>query len=318
MPARRLLMRKIRATRRKIVLGGMVVAARVWKLNVGGLDWPMVYNRAAALHKPSPVMVTGLSPVMVTGLKGYVQGQVDLVAADHVAGSTTSAAAPTEDQQQQRRDESRLDGLIGHLAVTSRALDHPFNEDRGPRGPRGRPDDGGQPAAPGRRAAPRLGRRGETRSSRRPNQEDAEVIRMSQWAEVRHLHVVEGVPKKEIARRLKLDVKTVRRAIGRPTPPVQVSPPRPGTRLAHLAPSTNRRRRRSTSTAAVSAWRTTAPTAAATSRARSCPTAAAAASRAWSPGRSSTPGPSDPPCPVGVESPSCEPQFGRGRPEPTS
>ena len=67
---------------------------------------------------------------MVTGLKGYVQGQVDLVAADHVAGSTTSAAAPTEDQQQQRRDESRLDGLIGHLAVTSRALDHPFNEDR--------------------------------------------------------------------------------------------------------------------------------------------------------------------------------------------
>ena len=67
---------------------------------------------------------------MVTGLKGYVQGQVDLVAADHVAGSTTSAAAPTEDQQQQRRDESRLDGLIGYLAVTSRALDHPFNEDR--------------------------------------------------------------------------------------------------------------------------------------------------------------------------------------------
>ena len=90
----------------------------------------MVYNRAAALHKPSPVMVAGLSPVMVTGLKGYVQGQVDLVAADHVAGSTTSAAAPTEDQQQQRRDESRLDGLIGHLAVTSGALDHPFNEDR--------------------------------------------------------------------------------------------------------------------------------------------------------------------------------------------
>ena len=46
---------------------------------------------------------------------------------------------------------------------------------------------------------------------------------MSQWAEVRHLHLVEGVPKKEIARRLKLDVKTVRRAIGRPTPPVRVS-----------------------------------------------------------------------------------------------
>ena len=52
---------------------------------------------------------------------------------------------------------------------------------------------------------------------------------MSQWAEVRHLHLVEDVPKKEIARRLKLDVKTVRRAIGRPTPPVRVSPLRPST-----------------------------------------------------------------------------------------
>ena len=50
---------------------------------------------------------------------------------------------------------------------------------------------------------------------------------MSQWAEVRQLHLVEGVPKKEIARRLRLDVKTVRRAIRRSTPPVRVSPPRP-------------------------------------------------------------------------------------------
>ena len=30
---------------------------------------------------------------------------------------------------------------------------------------------------------------------------------MSQWAEIRHLHLVDGVPKKEIARRLKLDVR---------------------------------------------------------------------------------------------------------------
>ena len=47
---------------------------------------------------------------------------------------------------------------------------------------------------------------------------------MSQWAEIRHLHLVEGVPKKEIARRLRLDVKTVHRAVGRQTPPVRVSP----------------------------------------------------------------------------------------------
>ena len=50
---------------------------------------------------------------------------------------------------------------------------------------------------------------------------------MTQWAEVRHLHLVEDVPKREIARRLKLDVKTVRRAISQPTPPARVSPPRP-------------------------------------------------------------------------------------------
>ena len=51
---------------------------------------------------------------------------------------------------------------------------------------------------------------------------------MSQWAEIRHLHLVERVPNKEIARRLRVDVKTVRRAIDRSTPPVRVSPPRPG------------------------------------------------------------------------------------------
>ena len=49
---------------------------------------------------------------------------------------------------------------------------------------------------------------------------------MSQWAEIRHLHLVEKVPKKEIARRLKLNVKTVHDAVDRPTPPVRVSPAR--------------------------------------------------------------------------------------------
>ena len=49
---------------------------------------------------------------------------------------------------------------------------------------------------------------------------------MSQWAEIRHLHLVDGVPKKEIARRLKLDVKTVRRAVDRQTARVRVSPQR--------------------------------------------------------------------------------------------
>ena len=49
---------------------------------------------------------------------------------------------------------------------------------------------------------------------------------MSQWAEVRHLHLVEGVAKKQIARRLQLDIKTVRRAVEQPLAPVRVSSPR--------------------------------------------------------------------------------------------
>jgi len=36
---------------------------------------------------------------------------------------------------------------------------------------------------------------------------------MTQWAEIRHLHLVDGMAKKEIARRFRLNVKTVRRAI---------------------------------------------------------------------------------------------------------
>ncbi len=38
---------------------------------------------------------------------------------------------------------------------------------------------------------------------------------MSQWAEIRQMFFVDGIPKKEIARRFGLDVKTVRRALER-------------------------------------------------------------------------------------------------------
>lgn len=50
---------------------------------------------------------------------------------------------------------------------------------------------------------------------------------MSQWAEIHHLHRVEGVPKKELARRFQLDVKTVRRALQRATPPKRQTPRKP-------------------------------------------------------------------------------------------
>lgn len=50
---------------------------------------------------------------------------------------------------------------------------------------------------------------------------------MTQWAEIRQMHLVDGMPKKEIARRLAVDVKTVRRALeGSPEPPGRESPER--------------------------------------------------------------------------------------------
>lgn len=47
------------------------------------------------------------------------------------------------------------------------------------------------------------------------------MIRVSQWAEIRHMHEVAGVAKKEISRRLGLDIKTVRRALQRRVAAVQ-------------------------------------------------------------------------------------------------
>ncbi len=41
------------------------------------------------------------------------------------------------------------------------------------------------------------------------------MIRVSQWAEIRHMFFIDKLSKKEIARRFGLDVKTVRRALER-------------------------------------------------------------------------------------------------------
>ena len=58
---------------------------------------------------------------------------------------------------------------------------------------------------------------------------------MSQWAAIRHRHLVEGVSKKETARLLHSDVKNVRRAGDRPTPPVRESRPRASSEATALA-----------------------------------------------------------------------------------
>ena len=54
---------------------------------------------------------------------------------------------------------------------------------------------------------------------------------MSQRAKIRHLHMVQQIPKKEIARRLGLDVKTVRRALDRSEARARRISPRRGRRL---------------------------------------------------------------------------------------
>ena len=50
---------------------------------------------------------------------------------------------------------------------------------------------------------------------------------MSQWAEIRQMHVVDGVPKKQIAERLGLDIKTVRRAVAQAAAPARRTVSRP-------------------------------------------------------------------------------------------
>ncbi len=54
---------------------------------------------------------------------------------------------------------------------------------------------------------------------------------MTQWAEIRHMHHVDGVPKREVARRLDVDVKTVRRALEGDEAPTKRRSPRRGCRL---------------------------------------------------------------------------------------
>ena len=49
------------------------------------------------------------------------------------------------------------------------------------------------------------------------------MIRVSQWAEIRHMHMVQQIPKKQVARRLGLDIKTIRRALESSEPPVRIS-----------------------------------------------------------------------------------------------
>ena len=57
------------------------------------------------------------------------------------------------------------------------------------------------------------------------------MLRVSQWAEIRQMHLIDAVPKKEVARRLGVDVKTVRRAVATEVPPLRRRSPKRGRRL---------------------------------------------------------------------------------------
>lgn len=57
------------------------------------------------------------------------------------------------------------------------------------------------------------------------------MIRVTQWAEIRHMYLVDGVPKKVLAKRFGLNIKTIRAAIARETVPERRLSPRRGRRL---------------------------------------------------------------------------------------
>ena len=57
------------------------------------------------------------------------------------------------------------------------------------------------------------------------------MIRVSQWAEIRQMHMAQQIPKKEVARRLGVNVKTVRRALERTEPLARRESPRRERRL---------------------------------------------------------------------------------------
>ncbi|MFT5290379.1 MAG: hypothetical protein ACI8QC_003345 [Planctomycetota bacterium] len=54
---------------------------------------------------------------------------------------------------------------------------------------------------------------------------------MSTWAEIRQVHSVKEVPKKQIARRLGVDVKTFRRGLSTTSPPARRANPKRGSSL---------------------------------------------------------------------------------------
>ena len=115
-------------------------------LNLGGLNWPALRQRAAAKHAAaqpsldfeSPLQLLPLSepscgetPQLSCGetpqLKGYVRREEisDPVAA---AGTPAREGSDDTDQQQQRRRQARIEGLIAAIAARARKLGMEYNE----------------------------------------------------------------------------------------------------------------------------------------------------------------------------------------------
>lgn len=118
----------------------------VWRLNVGGLDWPAVRARVEAQTEGgsspsivlSPALGTALSPALGTALKGtYVQQvlQDHDAAADSRADQRQQRSSRPSAQQQHASDqnhddqEHRFEGLIGFIACAAREAKRDFDED---------------------------------------------------------------------------------------------------------------------------------------------------------------------------------------------
>jgi hypothetical protein len=119
----------------------------VYRMNVGGLDWPAVRRRAATERREQAQQLSLADPnltdgpcghgdrviddhaVMVTALKGYVpEGLQDDPTV--VAQDLTRARPESVQKQQQHVPESRVNGLIAAIAARSRELGMlPYNEE---------------------------------------------------------------------------------------------------------------------------------------------------------------------------------------------
>ena len=102
----------------------------VWQMNLGGLDWPAVRERAKrAAGVPSggvtPPLSEGVTPPL---LGSYVSYGESTSAAGASSARARRTSADQRQQQQLERDQIRIEGLFAAIAPRCRELGYDYNE----------------------------------------------------------------------------------------------------------------------------------------------------------------------------------------------